>query len=144
MAESNNEYLLRTLKTIAEYPYTDPHNMDAANMARLASAAIPEGICKFPEKEKKVKKLHSSRWNLPSGKSRLGKTKRNNNTEPTVLLPNIEKVFEAFQWFQNEQLKLGRENRWGEFSQLREQFKERLERMGLAQHIDWEELPKKS
>lgn len=55
--------------------------------------------------------------------------------------PNIEEVFNAFQVFQTNQIKALSNNSpgaWeGEFQKLRVALREKLELMGLADHIDW-------
>ncbi len=57
--------------------------------------------------------------------------------------PNITIVFEIFQWFTLEQQRIATQFPvvlWeSRFKLLREDFKNKLNEVGLAEHIDWSE-----
>jgi hypothetical protein len=57
--------------------------------------------------------------------------------------PNITIVFEIFQWFTLEQQRIATQfpvAKWkSRFKLLREDFKNKLNEVGLAEHIDWSE-----
>ncbi len=58
--------------------------------------------------------------------------------------PTIQEIFEAFKNFQSQQIKIMSTQPFGnwekEFWTIREILKAELERLGLAEHIDWTNL----